>query len=104
MITLGKQGLVTFDRDETRSRRAAAQRVPAGAVPAGRRPPRLRRRPARRRQLTLAAGGSLQAAAFLGSIAAAIEVQEIGNVPVTADGVLAHLHARELRRVAADAT
>ena len=51
--------------------------------------------------LALAAGGSLQAAAFLGSIAAAIEVMAVGNVPVTADGVLAHLHARERRETSA---
>ena len=35
--------------------------------------------------LTLACGGSLQAAALLGSLAAAIEVQSVGNVPVTLD-------------------
>ena len=35
--------------------------------------------------LTLAVGGSLQAAALLGSMAAAIEVQSIGNVPIKLD-------------------
>jgi hypothetical protein len=42
--------------------------------------------------LTLAAGGSLQAAALLGSIAAALEVREVGNVPVQADQVRRHLN------------
>jgi bifunctional ADP-heptose synthase (sugar kinase/adenylyltransferase) len=45
--------------------------------------------------LTLAAGGSLQAAALIGSIAAAVEVQEVGNVPVTVEQVLAYLQQQD---------
>ena len=37
--------------------------------------------------LTLAAGGSLPAAALIGSAAAAVEVEQVGNVPVTAEAV-----------------
>src|SRR5207244_8072748 len=42
--------------------------------------------------LTLAAGGSLQAAGFLGSIAAAIEVQHMGNHPISADEIAQSLY------------
>jgi len=42
--------------------------------------------------LALAAGGSTQAAAFLGSLAAGIEVQRVGNEPITADQLLARLN------------
>ena len=35
--------------------------------------------------LTLAAGGSVHAAAYLGTVAAAFEVQRVGNHPITAD-------------------
>ena len=48
--------------------------------------------------LALAAGGSLQAAAFLGSIAAAVEVQQVGNQPVDAEQILAQLHGPRVRR------
>ena len=53
--------------------------------------------------LTLAAGGSLQAAALLGSIAAALEVREVGNVPVGADQIRRHLYgaARDASSIAA---
>ncbi len=38
--------------------------------------------------LMLAAGASLQQAAFVGSLAAAVEVQQTGNVPVTFDRII----------------
>lgn len=38
--------------------------------------------------LALAAGATLQQAAFIGSLAAAVEVQHVGNVPVHADAIL----------------
>ncbi len=38
--------------------------------------------------LAMAAGASLPQAAFIGSLAAAVEVQQIGNVPVDADMIL----------------
>jgi len=41
--------------------------------------------------LTLAAGGSVHAASFLGSIAAAVEAQQLGNHPVSADQILAQI-------------
>ena len=41
--------------------------------------------------LTLAAGGTLHAAALLGSIAAAHEAQQLGNEPLTTDAILSKL-------------
>jgi D-beta-D-heptose 7-phosphate kinase/D-beta-D-heptose 1-phosphate adenosyltransferase len=40
---------------------------------------------------TLAAGGSLQAAAYLGSLAAAVEAQQLGNRPVSAAQISARM-------------
>lgn len=86
IITLGKQGLVTFDRP-------AGNKPEPGARLRSEYLPALVRHPVdplgagdallATASLTLAAGGSLQAAALLGSMAAAIEVQSVGNVPVT---------------------
>jgi sugar/nucleoside kinase (ribokinase family) len=45
--------------------------------------------------LVLCAGGSFQAAALMGSIAAAVEVQEIGNVPITAERIYERLLRQE---------
>ena len=83
MITLGKQGLVTFARNErSLTDRLASEYIPslcAGAVdPLGCGDALLATA-----SLILAAGGSLQAAAFLGSAAAALEAQDIGNKPVS---------------------
>jgi sugar/nucleoside kinase (ribokinase family) len=97
IVTLGKQGLVTFERDGRSSAdRLHSEYLPALATravdPLGCGDAMLATA-----TLTLAAGGSLQAAALLGSIAAAVEVQEVGNVPVSADRVRPHLRlpARE---------
>ena len=88
MITLGKQGLVTFDRTGLpEGGRLRSEHLPAlthdcvDALGAG-------DALLAAATLTLAAGGSLQAAAFVGSLAAAIEVQQVGNEPVTAEQVL----------------
>jgi rfaE bifunctional protein kinase chain/domain/rfaE bifunctional protein nucleotidyltransferase chain/domain len=86
IITLGKQGLVTFDAPNVVSgaadQRLRSEYIPAlathSADPLGAGDALLAVA-----SLTLAVGGSLQAAALLGSLAAAIEVQSIGNVPVT---------------------
>jgi bifunctional ADP-heptose synthase (sugar kinase/adenylyltransferase) len=88
MVTLGKQGLVTFDRNE----QAADERLRSEYLPA------LSDRPIdplgcgdallAAATLTLAAGGSLQAAALIGSIAAAVEVEQVGNIHVSSEQVL----------------
>lgn len=43
--------------------------------------------------LTLAAGGSLAQAAYLGSVASAVELATLGNVPVNADSIARWRHA-----------
>jgi bifunctional ADP-heptose synthase (sugar kinase/adenylyltransferase) len=91
IITLGKQGLVTFDWPDEASREASerlrSEYIPAlskrGVDPLGCGDALLATATA-----TLAAGGNLMAAAMLGAYAAAIEVQQVGNVPVTADELL----------------
>jgi len=54
--------------------------------------------------LALACGGSLQTAALLGSLAAAVEVQSTGNVPITTDALFEMIaergHALEAARLA----
>lgn len=91
IVTLGKQGLVTFDRND----RAAEDRLRSEYVPAlaphAVDPLGCGDALLATASLTLAAGGSIHAAAFLGSLAAAIEVQELGNEPVTAERLHAQL-------------
>jgi rfaE bifunctional protein kinase chain/domain/rfaE bifunctional protein nucleotidyltransferase chain/domain len=95
IVTLGKQGLVTFDRGD---RPADGERLRSEYIPA------LAANPIdplgcgdallATATLALAAGGSLQAAAFLGSIAAAAEARQLGNQPIDADEVLSRLDDR----------
>lgn len=101
IVTLGKQGLITFERNP----HDAAQRLRSDYIPA------LSNRVVdplgcgdallATASLALAAGGSLQAAAFLGSIAAAFEVQQIGNAPIGAQQILAQLRDHSAHILAA---
>jgi len=99
IITLGKQGLVTFDwpkgSAEASGHRLRSEYVPALATrtvdPLGCGDALLATA-----SLALAAGGSLHAAAFLGSLAAAVEVERLGNVPVSSDRILGMLVENEL--------
>jgi rfaE bifunctional protein kinase chain/domain/rfaE bifunctional protein nucleotidyltransferase chain/domain len=98
MITLGKQGLCLFDQQqqiaptESWDRRLRAAYLPALSThtldPLGCGDAMLAIA-----SLILAAGGSPQAAAYLGSLAAAIEVQQLGNQPITVDQLLARIHS-----------
>src|SRR5690606_16080079 len=93
LITLGKQGLVAFDHvlpmsmDGTWERKLRSAYLPslAGQVvdPLGCGDAMLATA-----SLTLAVNGSLQAAAYLGSLAAAAEASRLGNHPITAEQLL----------------
>jgi rfaE bifunctional protein kinase chain/domain/rfaE bifunctional protein nucleotidyltransferase chain/domain len=95
IINLGKQGLITFEQNEQSPTRLKSEYVPALAShaidPLGCGDALLATA-----SLALAAGGSIQAAAFLGSIAAAIAVQSLGNQPIQADQILSQLQQRDL--------
>lgn len=87
IITLGKRGLVTFARSQTadgaNDGRLISEYLPAFSSrvvdPLGCGDALLAAA-----SLTLAAGGSLAAAAFLGSAAAAVELGQLGNQPLRA--------------------
>lgn len=101
IVTLGKQGLVTFDgTEQPLPSRLPSEYVPALAPhavdPLGCGDALLATA-----TLALTAGGSLEAAAFLGSVAAAIEVQQLGNQPITAEQVLAQLQQSQMIAAAA---
>ena len=101
IITLGKQGLVTFDGNQRPlPPRLQSEYIPALA-PHAMDPLGCGDALLATASLALAAGGSLEAAAFLGSIAAAVEAQEIGNHPITSERVLAQLHQRDAIPVSA---
>jgi sugar/nucleoside kinase (ribokinase family) len=97
MITMGKQGLVTFDHPDTASvavdGRLRSEYVPALSShtvdPLGCGDSLLATA-----TLTLASGGSLQAAALLGSLAASIQAGSIGNRPIDSDTLVARLSQR----------
>jgi rfaE bifunctional protein kinase chain/domain/rfaE bifunctional protein nucleotidyltransferase chain/domain len=99
MITLGKQGLVTFDWPNG-SAAASGHRLRSEYVPAlvtrATDPLGCGDALLAAASLALAAGGSLQAAAFLGALAAAVEVDTIGNVPISIDRLMGMLVETEL--------
>jgi bifunctional ADP-heptose synthase (sugar kinase/adenylyltransferase) len=98
IITLGKHGLVTFTpparEDDAMLGRLSSEYLPAfsnrvvdslgcgDALLAT-------------ASLCLACGGSLQAAAYLGSVAAGIQIQQVGNQPITAEKLANALSVRE---------
>lgn len=93
MITLGKQGLLVFDQyrdrnvDDSWERKLRSEYLPAlttrAVDPMGCGDALLATA-----SLALAAGGSVHAAAYLGSVAAAFEAQRLGNHPITTQELL----------------
>ncbi len=96
MITLGKQGLVTFEppAPPRADGRLDSEYWPALSTqaidPIGCGDALLATS-----SLALASGGSLQAAAFLGSVAAAIECRRLGNHPINSESLLDAMHAMD---------
>ncbi len=98
IITLGKQGLVTFSPPPQSAGemlgRLSSEYLPALSTrvvdPLGCGDALLAAA-----SLTLACGGSLHAAAYLGSLAAAMEIRHIGNHPLTADALADAVNYRE---------
>jgi rfaE bifunctional protein kinase chain/domain len=104
LVTMGKQGLVSFKwpgaTPEASAFRLQSEYLPAlsprSVDPLGCGDALLAVA-----SLTLACGGTIEAAAYLGSLAAAAEVQKIGNVPVGVEELMAIIHQRQARPVAA---
>jgi rfaE bifunctional protein kinase chain/domain/rfaE bifunctional protein nucleotidyltransferase chain/domain len=98
MITLGKQGLVTFAppaHSTEGAGRLVSEYLPALSNhvvdPLGCGDALLATA-----SLTLAVGGSLQAAAYLGALAAAVEIRQLGNQPLKIEQLAAMIHHREV--------
>jgi bifunctional ADP-heptose synthase (sugar kinase/adenylyltransferase) len=106
LVTLGKEGLVAFDQFlpptaeqswERQLRSAYLPSLTSHAVdPLGCGDALLSAA-----TLTLAAGGSLHAAGFLGSTAAALEAGKIGNHPISIDQILSRIHQYQEQPLAA---
>jgi rfaE bifunctional protein kinase chain/domain/rfaE bifunctional protein nucleotidyltransferase chain/domain len=96
IITLGKQGLIAFDQHratgpgESWERHLRGEHLPA-LCPRAVDPLGCGDALLATATLALAAGGSLHAAAYLGSLAAALEAEQPGNRPITADQLLSRL-------------
>ena len=105
LVSMGPDGLVAFDRrpgaadaTDPLASRVRGEHVPA-LCPIGLDPLGCGDALAATAALTLASGGSLVAAAFLGSIAAAAQVQRIGNLPIGGAELrrgIARIHAAHL--------
>jgi rfaE bifunctional protein kinase chain/domain/rfaE bifunctional protein nucleotidyltransferase chain/domain len=99
LVTLGKKGLVTFDRQSQDDRspewrgRLRSEYLPALARhtidPLGCGDALLTAA-----TLAMATGGSLMQAAYVGSAAAAVAIERLGNVPIDLETLLGWLHQR----------
>lgn len=100
LITLGKQGLVTFSRPAADGAGGAAGRLSSQYLPALSNhvvdPLGCGDALLATASLALAAGSSLQAAAYLGALAAAIEIRELGNQPLDAEKLTTAIHHQEV--------
>lgn len=105
IITLGKQGLVTFS-PPPRSANGEMGRLSSEYLPAFSNrvidPLGCGDALLATASLVLACGGSLQAAAYLGSLAAAVEIQQVGNQPLSAErlGDMVSVREETARRLA----
>jgi rfaE bifunctional protein kinase chain/domain/rfaE bifunctional protein nucleotidyltransferase chain/domain len=94
MITMGPEGLIAFDRlpgadrlaEGSFASRVRGEHIPA-LCPVAIDPLGCGDSLIATSTLALASGGSLVAAAFLGSAAAAVEAQRVGNIPISASDV-----------------
>jgi rfaE bifunctional protein kinase chain/domain/rfaE bifunctional protein nucleotidyltransferase chain/domain len=97
MITLGKQGMCLFDdRQKTGPGEAWDRKLRAAYLPAMSRnavdPLGCGDALLATASLVLAAGGSRQAAAYLGSLAAGMQAQQVGNPAISIDGLMSLIH------------
>ena len=87
IITMGAEGLIAFDRLDSQSADPFASRVRGEHIPAlapfAIDPLGCGDALLAASTLALAAGGSLLSAAFIGSVAAAVQAQRIGNIPIS---------------------
>jgi len=98
IVTMGKQGLVSFrwpgGTPEKSDYRLKSDYLPAMSArsidPLGCGDALLAIA-----SLTLAAGAGIEAASYLGAMAAAIEVQKLGNIPISADEIMQTIHERQ---------
>jgi bifunctional ADP-heptose synthase (sugar kinase/adenylyltransferase) len=96
LITLGKQGLIAFDQHrvirpgESWERHLRGEHLPA-MCPRAVDPLGCGDALLATATLALAAGGSLHAAAYMGSLAAAIEAEQAGNRPINGEQLRSRL-------------
>ena len=98
IVTMGKHGLVTF-RWPGSSPEASAFRLKSDFLPAmsGRSVDPLGCGDALLAiaSVALATGAGIEMASYLGSLAAAIEVQKLGNIAITSDELMQTIHERQ---------
>jgi bifunctional ADP-heptose synthase (sugar kinase/adenylyltransferase) len=110
IITLGKQGLVAFDSPQSDQQSRTQQRKPQEPALGRLRCEHLPALASRVvdplgcgdalltiASLALAAGGTLHAAALLGSLAAAYEARQLGNEPLSTDALMEKLSVHAAR-------
>jgi rfaE bifunctional protein kinase chain/domain/rfaE bifunctional protein nucleotidyltransferase chain/domain len=104
LVTMGKQGLVSFRWPQSNAAesnyRLKSDYVPALSAhsvdPLGCGDALLAVA-----SLALAAGAGIEAAAYLGAMAAGIEVRKLGNIPISADELMQTIHERQALLAAA---
>jgi bifunctional ADP-heptose synthase (sugar kinase/adenylyltransferase) len=94
IVTLGKQGLITFENEAIADGRLRSEYIPAltahAVDPLGCGDALLAAA-----TLALASGASLTTAAFVGSLAAAVQVKAVGNPPISSDDIMDQIQRLE---------